>query len=278
MAAALVFSVELLTVPAPWRDWVDIEAKAVHMLASHHKLQNPSSLTLGHCTWIMEKGSGKSSHSKWTVHLVPYTGYCLSYQKWSESKGKGCVGAIMGFCLCDHREGIRKRGVAAVWASRLKVSELRGIAVFKKHTFRKVTPPAAAEALMSFPLLTLKKEVQVCSYRNQVMNALIGDRGALSPARQRKGAASLNGLYGTEFLAHQTHGRALVDTGAQWNLMPSGSMEEEHSWISGVTGAPSWWSHPNRKQRVTVCFHAEGNPLPGLPVPQIEVECSIWKW
>lgn len=188
----------------------------MHMLASHLKLQNPSSLTLGACTWIMEKCSGRSSHSKGTSHLAPYTGCCLSYQKWSESKAKGCVAAIAGFHLCDHREGIRKRGVAAVWASRLKVSELRGIAVSEKHTFRKVTLPAAAEAL-SFSLLTLKKELQVCSYRNQVMNALIGDRGALSPDRQRKGVASPNGLYGTEFLAHQTHGRIKI----WWTLVHS---------------------------------------------------------
>lgn len=118
--------------------------------------------------------------------------------------------AIMGFCLHDHREGIRKRGAAPICASRLEVSELGGIAVSKKHTFRKIIPPDAAEGLRTFPHLILMKELQVCSYRNQVMNALLRDRGALSPARQRKGTARLTGLYGTDFLAHQTHGRIIL--------------------------------------------------------------------
>lgn len=41
--------------------------------------------------------------------------------------------AIVGFCLNDHREGIRKRDAAPAWASRLEVSERGGIAVSKKH-------------------------------------------------------------------------------------------------------------------------------------------------
>lgn len=118
--------------------------------------------------------------------------------------------AVLGFCLHDHREGIRERGVAPAWASGLEAIGLGGVAVSKKRTFRKVTLPDAAEALRTFPLLTLMKELQVCSYRNQVMNALISDRGALSPARQRKGTASLAGLHGTDFLTRQTQGRIML--------------------------------------------------------------------
>lgn len=46
------------------------------------------------------------------------------------------------------RGGIGKRGVAL--ASRCEVSKLGGIAVSKKYTFRKVTPPDAAEALRTY--------------------------------------------------------------------------------------------------------------------------------
>ena len=162
-------------------------------------------------SWLWRKCPNRSSNSKRTSDCLPYRLVSqlsqVPYRVRAKAENHGCMScAALWFYLHDHWEGMRKRDDAPTWASRLEVGELQGKAVAKKRTCKKVTPPDAGEDLRTLPLLILMKGLLVCSYRNQVMNALTSNRGALPPAKQRKGTTSFTGLYGTHCLAHQTHG------------------------------------------------------------------------
>lgn len=168
------------------------------MLASCHKLENPSSsLTLGDCPLIMEKCPERSSHSRWTGHLLPCPAGVSAIRNGVRAKERDvwvpCV--IVGFFQGGHRE----EGCCTcfeVWGKQIgRNSSVQKAYIQEGYSSR------CSRSSEDISLQTLTKELEVCSYRNQVINALISDRGALSPARQRKGTAGLTGWYGTEFLA-----------------------------------------------------------------------------
>ena len=86
------------------------------------------------------------------------------------------------------------------------VCELRGKTAARKGPYRKITAPVAVE---QFPGWSRRadtpsdpnKELMICSYKNQVMNTPSGNRGALPPARQRKGTTRFIGRHGSGGLA-----------------------------------------------------------------------------
>lgn len=76
----------------------------------------------------------------------------------------------------------------------------------KKSPYRRITAPVAVEEFprqsrRADPLSEPKKELLVCSYKNQVMNAPARNRGALPLPRQRKGTSRFIGLHGFDGLA-----------------------------------------------------------------------------
>lgn len=173
MGAALVFSVGLLTVPAPWTDLVDMEETTVHVLA-----KPSSSLTLGDYTLIMEKCPDRSSHSKWAGHSRQQGGH----------KRVGCcthVGFRVGGNWIERNSSVQK----TIHSGRLLLQvqqKLWGRFQFwpwwRNYRF-------AVTGIRWWMLWSATEGL------------------CLQPGR---GKGQLVCLYGTDFLAHQTLGRIML--------------------------------------------------------------------
>ncbi|KAK4830567.1 hypothetical protein QYF61_011745 [Mycteria americana] len=114
------------------------------------------------------------------------------------------------FYLPDHKEDMRKWEGKSISTLEAWVRELQG-----KKSHKGVLP---GKLLLQFPvgsspdrvenlilLLILMKELLTRMYKEWVTNAMTRTRGALPPARWRKGTTGFTGLWGFDGLAHQSH-------------------------------------------------------------------------
>ena len=121
------------------------------------------------------------------------------------------------------------------------VRELRGKTAVKKGPPKKAISDLPDTEELKSPPLILVNGLLVCHRKGQTVNILTRNknRSSLPSSRRRKGMTGCTGLCGfTQWpgTPDSQKYKALVNTGAQCMLIPSGYKGTEPIWISGVTG------------------------------------------
>jgi len=183
--------------------WPDIEAPAVGQLAGQlQQFQGnlSSTPTLQACATAGERLSQQFQLFKdSTSSSSPVPAIILAVGEH--------VHAPLWFCPHGHQEDMTQWDGEPTLNLEAGVCELRGKTAAKKGPSRKITAPVAVEQFpgqsrRADPTSDPNKGLVVCSYKNQLVNTPSRNRGALPPARGRRGTARFVGLRRFDGLAH----------------------------------------------------------------------------
>ncbi|KAK4828827.1 hypothetical protein QYF61_000884 [Mycteria americana] len=167
--------------------------------------RNRKKVSLPPLSWLWRDCPGRSSNSKRigpTFHLYGPVSQLLGVRVPLLKRGyKGYTPwGTLWFSLCDHGEDMRKHGYVSCKEKQSPKGVLPGKLLLR---FPADNFPDRVEGLIL--LLILMEELLTCMYKKWVMNTMTRTRGALPPARWRKGTTKFTGLCGFDGLAHQTH-------------------------------------------------------------------------